>query len=120
MPTTLAAAGLKTLAGPDTAIARAVDQLPAMPTNLNDVERAVSAAAGVGLLVCPIGGLPGLLAKLAGGALLLRGATGHCMGYQMLGLSSRERPGTGERAVTSVPRDAGVRVEETVTIARTP
>jgi uncharacterized membrane protein len=119
MPTTLAAAGLKTLAGHDSAVARAVDRLPAMPTNLNDVERVVSAAVGVGLLAAPVRGLPGLLAKFAGGALLLRGATGHCMGYQMLGLSSCERRGDNRtRAEISVPHDAGVRVEETVVVGR--
>jgi uncharacterized membrane protein len=137
MPTTLAAAGLKTVAGRDSAVGRAVDALPAVPTNLNDMERAVSAAVGAGLLCLPAGGLGGLLAKFAGGALLFRGATGHCMGYQMLGLSSSEqtgsdvggpeRPGAlagrhpvGYRATTSIPHDAGVRVEQSVTINRPP
>lgn len=136
MPTTLAAAGLKTLAGHDSAVARAVDRLPAMPTNINDMERVVSAAVGASLLAAPVRGLPGLLAKFAGGALLLRAATGHCMGYQMLGLSSCERRGSdyrrfgrperpgelagahpvGYTATTSVPAGAGVRVEETVVV----
>ncbi len=120
MPTTLAAAGLKSLAGPGSTVARAVDQLPAMPTNISDLERGVSAAAGVGLLVVPVGGLVGLASKLAGAALLLRGATGHCMGYQLLGVSSQGTNGTGEKAVTSVPHDSGVRVEQACTVNRSP
>lgn len=121
MPTTLAAAGIKSLAGPDSAVARAVDQLPAVPTNLNDMERVVSAALGAGLIALPTSGLGSLLAKFAGGALLFRGATGHCMGYQMLGLSSAEdKGGTGEKAVTSIPHDAGVRVEQACTVNKPP
>ncbi len=121
MPTTVAAAGIKSLAGPGSAVSRAVDHLPAVPTNLNDMERVVSAALGAGLMVLPTSGLGSLVAKFAGGALLFRGATGHCMGYQMLGLSSAEaKGGTGEKAVTSVPHDAGVRVEQACTVSKPP
>jgi uncharacterized membrane protein len=141
MPTTLAAAGVKTLAGPGSAVSKAVDQLPHLPTNLSDAERALSAAAGAGLMLLPTRGLAGLLAKFAGGTLLFRAATGHCAGYQMLGLSGTqgdrwgsdkaiggpERPGqlagvhpVGYTATTSVPAGAGVRVEEAVTVSRPP
>jgi uncharacterized membrane protein len=137
MPATLATVGVKTIAGPDSAVARTVDKLPAVPTNLNDMERVVSAALGASLMALPVRGLPGLLAKFAGGALLFRGATGHCMGYQMLGLSSAEhagsdggrpeRPGAmpgshpvGYEATTSIPHGSGVRVEESVTIRKSP
>lgn len=140
MPTTLAAAGVKSLAGPGSTVARAIDKLPAVPTNLSDTERAVSAAVGAGLVaLVPARGLAGLLAKFAGGALLFRGATGHCMGYQMLGLNSHaeqwgddkqtgpEVPGQlagahrlGYKATTSVPAGAGLKVEQACTVNKSP
>lgn len=68
---------------------------------------------GVGLIRGGIGGL--VLAGL-GGALLYRGATGHCALYSAIGANTAEDHG----AADSVPAQAGVRVEEAITIAREP
>lgn len=58
--------------------------------NINDSERAVSAAIG-GMLVASAvrkRGLGGLALALVGAELLRRGATGHCMLYDAIGFSS--------------------------------
>lgn len=48
--------------------------------NVEGLERKLSVAGGVGMLVCGLrhGGLFGLLAAAAGGMALYRGVTGHC------------------------------------------
>jgi len=51
-----------------------------------------------------------------GGAAVYRGATGHCNVYGALGVSTAEKRGP----VTSVPAHHGVKVEESVTIDRSP
>lgn len=87
--------------------------------NVNDPERWISvvfgsALAAYGLKKRSIGGF---LLSAIGGALVARGATGHCFVYNGLGLSSvREDDG---RQV-SVPYGKGVRVEKSVTINSTP
>ena len=82
--------------------------------NINDPERwlsviAGSALAAYGLKMRSIGGV--VLSAL-GGVLVWRGATGHCIVYESLGISSAEENG---RQV-SVPYGRGVRVEKSVTI----
>lgn len=69
---------------------------------------------GVGLVR---GGWTGLLLAGLGGALLYRGVTGHCSLYQAIGADTAYEP-NGES--TSVPAQAGVRVEEAITIGRSP
>jgi uncharacterized membrane protein len=56
--------------------------------------------------------LPGLVVAAVGGALVHRGATGHCMVYESMGLSTTEEQGDQ----VSVPYGRGVRVEKAVTI----
>ena len=82
--------------------------------NVNDPERWVSVIAGsalaaYGLRMRSIGGL---VLGAVGGALVWRGATGHCHVYEAMGFSSAEDDG---RQV-SVPYGHGVRVEKSVTI----
>jgi uncharacterized membrane protein len=62
---------------------------PASPVNVGDAERMLSAGAGGVLARTGIrGGVAGLAALLAGGALLYRGITGHCSLYQAMGHST--------------------------------
>jgi len=74
------------------------------PINVGNTERWVSlltggALAGYGLTRMSLGGLA--LAAL-GGALVYRGATGHCPGYQALGISTAAE--AGEPGPRAVPR----------------
>ncbi len=62
----------------------------------------------------PAGPLGGLALAAVGGAMIYRGITGHCDLYKSLGIDrASERAGH-----TSVPANHGVRVEETIEIAR--
>jgi uncharacterized membrane protein len=87
--------------------------------NVGEDERLLSKIGG-GLLVgigLMRGGPKGLILAGLGGALLYRGATGHCSLYHALGANTAEE----ERGpMDSVPAQTGVRVEEAVTVNRTP
>jgi uncharacterized membrane protein len=62
---------------------------PGSGVNVGDNERVASAVAGAMLTMLGLrGGAVGLAALAAGGALLWRGATGHCAVYQALGRST--------------------------------
>lgn len=63
------------------------------------------------------GSLGGVMLALTGGALLYRGIGGHCYAYQAVGINIAER---GRRPLVSVPYNQGIRVEKTVTIAKSP
>ncbi len=84
------------------------------PVNVGDNERLISAAGGGALAICGLkrGGFRGLLMTIAGGALIYRGATGHCSLYRTLSVSTAKRKGL--RA--SVKHGAGIKVEKSVTI----
>lgn len=87
---------------------------------MNDPERWVSvvfgsALAAFGLKKRTIGGF---ILSAIGGALVWRGATGHCAVYDGLGLSSVGEENEGRQV--SVPYGKGVRVEKAVTINATP
>ena len=92
--------------------------------NVGDAERTLSLAAGSALAVLGLRrrGLAGTALAAAGAALVHRGATGHCMVYESLGMSSADggRPHLeqqhGPAAVLDASRAA--RVEHEVTIAR--
>jgi len=89
----------------------------ARPVNVGQAERLASQVGGGVLMAAGLlrGGWKGLVAAGLGGALLYRGATGHCSLYQALGASTAD----DERGpADSVPAQAGVRVEEAVTIDR--
>lgn len=83
--------------------------------NVGGIERWASAAIGVGLL---LGGLAkrdrgGALAAVAGGALLFRGASGHCPVNSALG---RDTAHDHTREV--LVGDRGIHVKESITINR--
>ncbi|HXG84404.1 MAG TPA: SRPBCC family protein [Pyrinomonadaceae bacterium] len=64
-------------------------------TNVNPVERLVSATAGGALLAYGLkkGGFFGTLLSIAGGGIALRGVTGHCQVYDAMGID-RSEPGS--------------------------
>lgn len=84
--------------------------------NVGEPERWLSVIAGSAIAAygLKMRSIPGLVLAGVGGALVWRGATGHCNVYESMGISS-----AGERQV-SVPYGKGVRVEETVTIDASP
>ena len=77
--------------------------------NVGPVERGVSLASGLALLAYTISRRPklGLPLGLDAGYMIYRGATGHCVFYQMLGISR-----------TEVNGHEGIRVERAVTVNR--
>jgi uncharacterized membrane protein len=83
--------------------------------NVAEAERVVSVFAGAalaayGLKTRTIGGL---VLGAVGGALVWRGATGHCPIYEVAGLSTADEH-QGQQV--SVPYGRGIRVEKSVTI----
>jgi uncharacterized membrane protein len=87
-------------------------------TNVGDIERWASLLGGSALAAFGLarGSLGGLALAALGGALVYRGATGHCPMYGTLGVSTAERHGPA----TVIPAGHGVRVERSVTIDRPP
>jgi uncharacterized membrane protein len=88
--------------------------------NITQAERIVSAIGG-GILAAA--GLKkrspaGFALALIGGDLLRRGITGHSFAYEALGVRTAEK-GQGAET-TSVPYELGVRVDKSITIARSP
>jgi uncharacterized membrane protein len=86
--------------------------------NVNDPERWISVIAGsaVAAYGLKMRSIPGMVLAAVGGALVWRGATGHCMVYEALGITSAEE----ENDNVSVPYGRGVRVEKSVTINASP
>src|SRR4051812_34194518 len=66
------------------------DTLTDLTPNVGGTERAISAAAGGALVAFGLkqGGAGGTLAAILGGAMLFRGATGHCHAYDALGVDT--------------------------------
>lgn len=115
MATTLLAAAAKSAAGPRSTVARAVDSLPQVRTNVSSAERWISLGVGGALSVFGFDGRgPGLLSALAGGYLLYRAATGNCPMYQALGLSTSDS--TADNSVIAAGH--GTRVDHAVTVAK--
>ena len=86
------------------------------PINISSNERWLSLALGGGLTLLGLKSrrAGGLLAVLAGGALLYRGSTGHCGCYDAFGIDTSQR----RRAATAVPAQQGCKVECTVVVDR--
>jgi uncharacterized membrane protein len=61
---------------------------------------------------------PGLGLAALGGALIYRGATGHCDLYQTLGINTARKGRSGRNV--SVPYELGTRVDRTISIDRPP
>jgi uncharacterized membrane protein len=87
--------------------------------NVGQTERLVSTVGGGVLLAAGLfrGGLKGLVAAGLGAALVYRGQTGHCCLYDAIGANTAEQ---GHGPADSVPAQAGVRIEESVTIGALP
>jgi len=88
-------------------------------TNVGNPERWLSVIAGSALAAYGLKrrSIPGLVLSAIGGALVWRGATGHCHVYEMLGLSTSSE-GQGEQV--SIPYGRGIRVEKTVIMDASP
>ncbi len=87
-----------------------------MNKNVNDPERWVSAIFGAALSAYGLKkrSIGGLILGSIGGALLWRGATGHCPVYGGLGVSTANA--SDDDRNVSVPYGRGVRVEKAVTV----
>lgn len=88
-------------------------------TNVGRIERWISVLAGTAIAAYGVRrrSVPGMAVAAIGGALLHRGATGRCMVYEALGITTAdERAGHG----VSVPYGRGIRVEKSVTIEASP
>lgn len=99
-------------------LSRPLDEVrTSLEQNVEFPERIASIAAGSGLVLYGLSrrSLGGLLLALIGGGLLHRGSTGYCALYRRLGINSRQM-----NAETGVPGNKGIKVERTITIARTP
>ena len=85
--------------------------------NVPQPERIGSIAAGAGLVLYGLSrkSFGGILLALVGGALIKRGATGHCEMYAALGVNSRQL-----NTETGVPGDKGIKVTKTITVSRPP
>jgi uncharacterized membrane protein len=113
MAATLLATAVKSAAGPESGVARAVNKLPPLRTNVSANERWLALAAGGTLVGLGITGrTPALLSSLLGGYLIYRATTGNCMLYQALGVSTADS--TAER--TAVTAGHGTRVEHAVIV----
>src|SRR5690349_6355573 len=86
--------------------------------NVGEVERWASLLGGGALAAFGLarGSLAGLGLAALGGALVYRGATGHCPMYGALSLSTAERRGPA----TVIPAGHGVKVERSVIIDHPP
>jgi len=86
--------------------------------NVGSTERWISAIAGGAIAVAGIRSrsLLGLAAAAAGGALVYRGATGHCSGYAALGINTADQEGASPHQYF----ERGIHVEESMTVNRTP
>ena len=89
----------------------------ALNINVPQPERIGSIAAGAGLVLYGASSrsLGGMLIALLGGALIHRGATGHCAMYEKLGINSRQL-----NTEQGVPGDKGIKVVKTISVARPP
>jgi uncharacterized membrane protein len=84
--------------------------------NVNEPERWVSVIVGTALAAYGLKrrSLPSMVMAAFGGALVWRGATGHCFVYNALGVTSAGED--DENSQVSVPYGRGTRVEQSVTV----
>jgi uncharacterized membrane protein len=92
--------------------------------NVGQAERWASAIGGGALAVYGLtrGSAGGFVLALVGGALMYRGASGHCDMYAATGINTAGT-GQGSRStnpVISVPASRGIKVEKSVTINKSP
>lgn len=86
-----------------------------MNINVPQPERIASVAVGAALVGYGVSrkSLPGLLLALVGGALIKRGATGHCEMYTALGVNSRQL-----NKEHGVPGNKGIKVTQSIVVSR--
>lgn len=79
--------------------------LPQANVNVGEIERIASGFVGAGLVAAGLrrGSLAGTVLALAGGALVYRGVSGHCMAYEALGISTAGCPAS--RAICRVQNE---------------
>jgi uncharacterized membrane protein len=89
--------------------------------NVNSRERWVSVVLGSAVATYGLSrrSITGIAIASLGGALVWRGASGHCAVYDALGITSVPES-DGDRSNVSVPYGRGIRVEQTVTIGLPP
>jgi uncharacterized membrane protein len=87
--------------------------------NVSEPERWISVIAGSAIAAygLKMRSIPGLVLAGVGGALVWRGASGHCMVYESMGFSTAEED---DGRNVSVPYGRGIGIEESVTIAASP
>lgn len=87
--------------------------------NVADLERWLSVIAGSALAAYGLKrrSIAGLAVAALGGALVHRGATGHCMVYESLGVSTA---GEHQGQQVSVPYGKGIQVEKAMTVNAAP
>jgi len=87
--------------------------------NVGDMERAVSVAAGsiLALLGVSRRSVPGLLVAAVGGAMIHRGVTGHCYGYQALGIDTAHEQDQNASDESDILKN-GVHIETSFLINR--
>jgi uncharacterized membrane protein len=113
MAATLLATAVKSAAGSESGIARAVNKLPQARTNVSSNERWLSLVAGGTIAgLCLTGRTPPLLSAILGTGLVYRAVTGNCACYQALGVSTADS--TAEN--TAVAAGHGTRVEHAVIV----
>ena len=122
----LATSGVRRVDVPSHPVRDAIESMQRGGVNVAEPERIASVIGGGGLALYGLArrDLRGLALALVGGALLRRGATGHCHVYGALGGSTARHehghaPGTAS-PVASVDASKSVRVERSVVIDRPP
>jgi len=97
-------------------------ELTATNTNVSNPERWLSVVAGTAVAAFGLTrrSTTGIVAALLGGALVYRGATGHCHVYDALGISTATDDDGGQPRQVSVPYGKGVGVEKSVLVPASP
>jgi uncharacterized membrane protein len=87
------------------------------PKNVGRMERYLSLGIGAALALSGLsrGKMSGLLLLAGGGALLYRGATGHCYGYEALGIDTASHSDS-----SVIPAQQGQWAEKSVAVNRSP
>jgi uncharacterized membrane protein len=94
-----------------------------LTTNVGGVERAVSAAAGGALVAYGVKqrGIGGTVAAIIGGAMLFRGATGHCPAYDAMNMKTTDGPaGRMKSPFNRRPLSGRIHVTKSVIIDKSP
>jgi uncharacterized membrane protein len=105
----------KSATPPRSKAARAIEALPAVPTNVGSAERWACLVAGGALSAFGFTGRgPSLSSTVAGGLLLYRALSGNCTLYQVLGVSTAE----SNASKTAVTAGQGTRIDHAVTVMK--